>query len=101
MQVVPNETVLAVDVEGADALPAQLIEDEFKDQYGQPLNFARVEKSRHTIDNWYRDRHLDGLVSLSCLHKLHDYCRQIVKEIFSEQEAGLQPGAVKASDTSC
>lgn len=61
-QVVPNETVTAVDIEGADVLPAKLIEDEFKDQYGQPLNFARVEKSRHTIDNWYRDRYLDGMV---------------------------------------
>lgn len=59
---VPNETVLAVDIEGADVLPAQLIEDEFKDQYGQPLNFARVENSRHTIDGWYRDRYLDGMV---------------------------------------
>lgn len=58
----PNETVTAVDIEGADVLPAKLIEDEFKDQYGQPLNFARVEKSRHTIDNWYRDRYLDGMV---------------------------------------
>ena len=51
-----------MDIEGADVLPAKLIEDEFKDQYGQPLNFARVEKSRHTIDNWYRDRYLDGMV---------------------------------------
>lgn len=54
-----------MDIEGADVLPAKLIEDEFKDQYGQPLNFARVEKSRHTIDNWYRDRYLDGMV---CIH---------------------------------
>lgn len=57
--------MLAVDIEGADVLPAQLIEDEFTDQYGQPLNFARVEKSRHTIDNWYRERYLDGMVRLS------------------------------------
>ena len=63
-QVVPNETVTAVDIEGADVLPAKLIEDEFKDQHGQPLNFARVEKSRHTIDNWYRDRYLDGMVPI-------------------------------------
>ena len=62
LQVVPNRKLQGVVVTGANLLPQRIIEDVFRDQYGQTLNFATFGESLRQLNQWYEDRDIFGQV---------------------------------------
>lgn len=62
VQVCPNETVRGVVAEGANVLPARVVEDAFASMHGATLNFKRLQAAIAALDNWYHERGILGLV---------------------------------------
>ncbi|PIA42716.1 hypothetical protein AQUCO_02000282v1 [Aquilegia coerulea] len=62
-QVEPNQEFQGLVCEGANVLPSKFLEDSFRDAYGKIVNIRRLNEVIHSIDGWYRERGLFGLVS--------------------------------------
>ncbi len=55
--------------EGANVLPARVIEDAFQNQYDQTLNYSDFKVAIQKLDSWYADRGIFGQVGC-CLTSL-------------------------------
>ena len=68
-QVEANNQLKGVVAEGADVLPAQVIEDAFQNQYDKTLNYSDFKQAIQKLDGWYKDRGIFGQVASSaCIH---------------------------------
>lgn len=62
-QVEPNQEFQGLVCEGANVLPTKFIEDSFRDGYGKVVNIRRLDEVIDSINGWYTERGLFGLVS--------------------------------------
>lgn len=62
-QVEPNQEFQGLVCEGANVLPAKFVEDSFRDGYGKVVNIRRLDEVIESINGWYMERGLFGLVS--------------------------------------
>ncbi|XP_068641814.1 outer envelope protein 80, chloroplastic isoform X2 [Aristolochia californica] len=62
-QVEPNQEFQGLICEGANVLPAKFLEDSLRDGYGKIVNIRRLDEVINSINGWYMDRGLFGLVS--------------------------------------
>lgn len=62
-QVEPNQEFQGLVCDGANVLPSKFIEDAFRDGYGKVVNIRRLDEVISSINTWYMDRGLFGLVS--------------------------------------
>ncbi|KAI3688208.1 hypothetical protein L1987_81918 [Smallanthus sonchifolius] len=62
-QVEPNQDFQGLICEGANVLPTKFIEDKFRDGYGKIVNIRRHDEVISSINGWYMERGLFGLVS--------------------------------------
>ncbi|KAJ0021596.1 hypothetical protein Pint_31130 [Pistacia integerrima] len=62
-QVEPNQEFHGLVCEGANVLPSKFLEDSFRDGYGKIVNVRRLEEVISSINGWYTERGLFGLVS--------------------------------------
>lgn len=62
-QVEPNQEFQGLVCEGANVLPAKFIEDSFRGGYGKVVNIRRLDEVIDSINGWYMERGLFGLVS--------------------------------------
>ncbi|KAK4407394.1 Outer envelope protein 80, chloroplastic [Sesamum angolense] len=62
-QVEPNQEFQGLVCEGANVLPSKFIEDAFRDGYGKVVNIRRLDEVMSSIDGWYMERGLFGMVS--------------------------------------
>ncbi|XP_057763886.1 outer envelope protein 80, chloroplastic [Salvia miltiorrhiza] len=62
-QVEQNQEFQGLVCEGANVLPTKFIEDAFRDGYGKVVNVRRLDEVINSIDNWYMERGLFGMVS--------------------------------------
>ncbi|GAV85893.1 Bac_surface_Ag domain-containing protein/Surf_Ag_VNR domain-containing protein [Cephalotus follicularis] len=62
-QVEPNQEFHGLVCEGANVLPSKFIEDAFRDGYGKVVNIRRVDEVITSINRWYMERGLFGVVS--------------------------------------
>ncbi|KAK3029561.1 hypothetical protein RJ639_038450 [Escallonia herrerae] len=62
-QVEPNQEFQGLVCEGANVLPSKFIEDAFCDGYGKVVNIRRLDEVISSINGWYMERGLFGLVS--------------------------------------
>ena len=63
LQVEANKELNGVTAEGANVLPAKVIEDAFRSQYNKTLNFTDLKAGMQKVDSWYADRGIFGQVS--------------------------------------
>ena len=70
-QVEANNQLKGVTAEGANVLPARVIEDAFQNQYDKTLNYSDFKGAIQKLDSWYADRGIFGQVCclswLSCM----------------------------------
>ncbi|KAL4591460.1 hypothetical protein LXL04_004426 [Taraxacum kok-saghyz] len=62
-QVEPNQDFQGLVCEGANVLPTKFVEDAFRDGYGKIVNIRRLDQVISSINGWYMERGLFGLVS--------------------------------------
>ncbi|XP_031114447.1 outer envelope protein 80, chloroplastic [Ipomoea triloba] len=62
-QVEPNQEFRGLVCEGANVLPTKFVEDAFRDGYGKIVNIRRLDEIISSINGWYMDRGLIGMVS--------------------------------------
>ncbi|KAJ4979038.1 hypothetical protein NE237_009818 [Protea cynaroides] len=62
-QVEPNQEFQGLICEGANVLPSKFLENAFHDGYGKVVNIRRLDEVINSINDWYRERGLFGLVS--------------------------------------
>ncbi|XP_071712134.1 outer envelope protein 80, chloroplastic [Rutidosis leptorrhynchoides] len=62
-QVEPNQDFQGLVCEGANVLPTKFVEDKFRDSYGKIVNIRRLDEVINSINGWYMERGLFGLVS--------------------------------------
>ncbi|KAI7730847.1 hypothetical protein M8C21_002068 [Ambrosia artemisiifolia] len=62
-QVEPNQDFQGLICEGANVLPTKFVEDKFRDGYGKIVNIRRLDEVINSINGWYMERGLFGLVS--------------------------------------
>ncbi|KAG8389022.1 hypothetical protein BUALT_Bualt02G0186200 [Buddleja alternifolia] len=62
-EVEPNQEFQGLVCEGANVLPMKFIEDSFRDGYGKVVNIRRLDEVISSIDGWYMERGLFGMVS--------------------------------------
>lgn len=62
-QVEPNQELQGLVCEGANVLPSKFLEDAFRDGYGKVINIRRLDEVISSINGWYMERGLFGLVS--------------------------------------
>lgn len=62
-QVEPNQEFQGLVCEGANVLPSKFLEDAFRDGYGKVINIRRLDEVISSINGWYMERGLFGLVS--------------------------------------
>ncbi|GLU24137.1 hypothetical protein SLE2022_400940 [Rubroshorea leprosula] len=62
-QVEPNQEFHGLVCEGANVLPSKFLEDSFRDGYGKVVNVKRLDEVITSINGWYMERGLFGLVS--------------------------------------
>lgn len=63
-QVEANKELKGVTSQGANVLPAQVIEDAFQNQYDKTLNYSDFKVAIQKLDSWYADRGIFGQVEL-------------------------------------
>eukprot|EP00898_Chlorokybus_atmophyticus_P006689 jgi/Chlat1/7020/Chrsp56S06695 len=73
----PNPILKGVMVNGGSVLPARVIEEAFKTEYGKRLNFTRISRSVDKLNDWY---------------KKQGYVGQVIRE-------ELMPGGIVRLDT--
>ncbi|MBW4699589.1 MAG: BamA/TamA family outer membrane protein [Aphanocapsa lilacina HA4352-LM1] len=52
----PNPTLEAVSTEGTTLLPETVVQETFKNQVGQTLNFGELQRGVKSIEEWYAER---------------------------------------------
>lgn len=62
-QVEPNQEFRGLVCEGANVLPSKFIEDSLRDGYGKVVNIRRLDEVIESINGWYMERGLFGMVS--------------------------------------
>ncbi|MFS8005764.1 putative bacterial surface antigen (D15), POTRA domain, surface antigen D15 [Helianthus anomalus] len=62
-KVEPNQEFQGLICEGANVLPTKFVEDKFRDGYGKIVNIRRLDEVINSINGWYMERGLFGLVS--------------------------------------
>ncbi|XP_038698414.1 outer envelope protein 80, chloroplastic-like [Tripterygium wilfordii] len=62
-QVEPNQEFHGLVCEGANVLPSKVLEDAFRDGYGKTVNIRHLDEVITSINGWYMERSLFGLVS--------------------------------------
>ncbi|XWS71140.1 hypothetical protein CRYUN_Cryun03dG0113200 [Craigia yunnanensis] len=62
-QVEPNQEFHGLVCEGANVLPSKFLEDAFRDGLGKVVNLKRLDEVIDSINRWYMERGLFGLVS--------------------------------------
>ncbi|MQL94287.1 hypothetical protein Taro_026945 [Colocasia esculenta] len=62
-KVEPNQEFQGLVCEGATALPSKFLEDAFRDGYGKVVNVRHLNEVVNSVNGWYADRGLFGLVS--------------------------------------
>ncbi|XVF47413.1 hypothetical protein PTKIN_Ptkin03bG0107200 [Pterospermum kingtungense] len=62
-QVEPNQEFHGLVCEGANVLPAKFLEDAFHGGHGKVVNLKRLDEVINSINGWYMERGLFGLVS--------------------------------------
>lgn len=62
-QVEPNQEFQGLVCEGANVLPSKFLEDAFRDGHGKVVNIRRLDEVITSINGWYMERGLFGLVS--------------------------------------
>ncbi|PKA56547.1 Outer envelope protein 80, chloroplastic [Apostasia shenzhenica] len=62
-QVEPNQEFHGLICEGANVLPSKFLEDAFRDGYGKIVNIRHLDKVIKSINGWYIERGLFGMVS--------------------------------------
>ncbi|KAL3850110.1 hypothetical protein ACJIZ3_011992 [Penstemon smallii] len=62
-QVEPNQEFQGLVCEGANVLPSKFVEDSFRDGYGKVVNIRRLDEVISSINGWYMERGLFGMVS--------------------------------------
>ncbi|KVH90808.1 Bacterial surface antigen (D15), partial [Cynara cardunculus var. scolymus] len=62
-EVEPNQDFQGLVCEGANVLPTKFVEDAFRDGYGKIVNIRRLDEVINSINGWYMERGLFGLVS--------------------------------------
>ncbi|OMO78082.1 Bacterial surface antigen (D15) [Corchorus olitorius] len=62
-QVEPNQEFQGLVCEGANVLPSKFLEDAFRNGYGKVINLKRLDEVINSINGWYLERGLFGLVS--------------------------------------
>ncbi|XP_010673607.2 outer envelope protein 80, chloroplastic isoform X1 [Beta vulgaris subsp. vulgaris] len=62
-QVEPNQEFRGLVCEGANVLPSKFVEDSFRDGYGKVVNIRRLDEVIDSINGWYMERGLFGMVS--------------------------------------
>lgn len=62
-QVEPNQDFQGLVCEGANALPSRFLEDSFRDGYGKIINIKHLDEAISSINGWYMERGLFGMVS--------------------------------------
>ncbi|DBB13937.1 TPA: hypothetical protein ACH3X3_000916 [Trebouxia sp. C0006] len=63
IEVEANNQLKAVTAEGANVLPARVIEDAFQNQYDKTLNYTNFKGAIQKLDKWYADRGIFGQVT--------------------------------------
>ncbi|KAG4132301.1 hypothetical protein ERO13_D08G023700v2 [Gossypium hirsutum] len=61
-QVEPNQELRGLVCEGANVLPSKFLENAFRDGHGKVVNLKRLDQVISSINGWYMDRGLLGLV---------------------------------------
>ena len=51
----PNPVLRSVQVEGAQVLPQQVVDNAFRDQYGSILNLRQFQEGIKQVNKWYQD----------------------------------------------
>ncbi|MBA0609906.1 hypothetical protein Godav_010831 [Gossypium davidsonii] len=59
----PNQELRGLVCEGANVLPSKFLENAFRDGHGKVVNLKRLDQVISSINGWYMDRGLFGLVS--------------------------------------
>ncbi|KAH1108869.1 hypothetical protein J1N35_012637 [Gossypium stocksii] len=62
-QVEPNQELRGLVCEGANVLPSKFLENAFRDGHGKVVNLKCLDQVISSINGWYMDRGLFGLVS--------------------------------------
>ncbi|XP_010257285.1 PREDICTED: outer envelope protein 80, chloroplastic-like isoform X1 [Nelumbo nucifera] len=62
-QVESNQEFHGLICEGANVLPSKFLEDAFRDGYGKVVNIRRLDEVIRSINGWYMERGLFGMVS--------------------------------------
>ncbi|KAG0492746.1 hypothetical protein HPP92_006144 [Vanilla planifolia] len=62
-QVEPNQDFHGLICEGANVLPSKFLEDAFRGGYGKIVNIRHLDKVIKSINGWYIERGLFGMVS--------------------------------------
>ncbi|XP_074291123.1 outer envelope protein 80, chloroplastic-like isoform X1 [Silene latifolia] len=62
-EVEPNQELRGLVCEGANVLPSKFIKDSFQDGYGKVVNVKRLGGVIDSINGWYMERGLFGMVS--------------------------------------
>ncbi|KAG8495234.1 hypothetical protein CXB51_012793 [Gossypium anomalum] len=62
-KVEPNQEFHGLVCEGANVLPSKFLEDAFRDGHGKVVNLKRLDEVINSINGWYMERGLFGLVS--------------------------------------
>ncbi|KAJ8770155.1 hypothetical protein K2173_011490 [Erythroxylum novogranatense] len=62
-QVEPNQDFHGLVCEGASVLPTKFLEDSFRSGYGKVVNIRHLDEVINSINDWYMERGLFGLVS--------------------------------------
>lgn len=62
-QVEPNQEFQGLVCEGANVLPSKFVENAFHDGYGKIVNIRRLDEVISSINGWYMERGLFGMVS--------------------------------------
>ncbi|KAA6428034.1 MAG: Outer envelope of 80 kDa isoform 2, partial [Trebouxia sp. A1-2] len=63
IEVEANNQLKGVTAEGANVLPARVIEDAFQNQYDKTLNYTDFKGAIQKLDKWYADRGIFGQVT--------------------------------------
>nr|VDD33198.1 unnamed protein product [Brassica oleracea] len=62
-QVEPNQEFRGLVCENANVLPSKFIQEAFQDGFGKVINIKRLEEAITSINGWYMERGLFGIVS--------------------------------------
>ncbi|CAH2072348.1 unnamed protein product [Thlaspi arvense] len=62
-QVEPNQEFRGLVCENANVLPSRFIQEAFQDGFGKVINIKRLEEAITSINGWYMERGLFGIVS--------------------------------------